>query len=415
MKIDVAGIERTVVITLDEKIAPKTSANFEKLCRDGFYDGISVHRVIPNYIVQTGDPLTKDASAKDKWGTGGPGYTVPAELGGKHVRGAIATARLGDAENPERASSGSQFYVALREIAPLDGQYTVFANVTSGLEFFDEIAGAPSDDKKVPTMPIKILSTRILEPEPAGVPVTDLTATEMKPAAPAESPAPSPVPADEPPAPAPTPSLAASDMKPTTPAPAPVATPEPAPAPAPVTTSSLGLTTADLAGQGGMRRQEPDPLAAASRFTPESEESMPVNVDRGMPAMPRLRANADKLSEAANQMTGRDDGFVPLTSVGASEAAPTASTSSAPVIQSDLPPMPSFTSAPEPEPEPIPLSQSEPDPLANEFPPPAQQPSSGPGAPVPPMSETMASPAATKPAKPEKPAGPLGRFIRRIW
>jgi cyclophilin family peptidyl-prolyl cis-trans isomerase len=188
MKIDVAGAERTVVIRLDEKIAPETSANFAKLCAEGFYDGIGFHRVIPNYIVQTGDPLSKDPAQIEKWGTGGPGYTIPAELGGSHVRGAIAAARLGDQANPEKASSGSQFYVALRDIKPLDGKYTVFGNVISGLEAFDEIAGAPSNDDQVPTAPIAIVSTRVLEtkPEPKNPP--DLTATEpMKPAAPAAS------------------------------------------------------------------------------------------------------------------------------------------------------------------------------------------------------------------------------------
>lgn len=176
MKIDVAGAERTVVIRLDRETAPKTCDNFVKLCREGFYDGVAFHRVIPNYIVQGGDPLTRDPAERGKWGTGGPGYTLPAELGGQHVRGAIAASRLGDAVNPERVSSGSQFYVVLRDIKPLDGQYTVFGKILSGLEAFDEIAGAPADEKQVPTADISIIGTKVLpEPGPAGGAVPAVT------------------------------------------------------------------------------------------------------------------------------------------------------------------------------------------------------------------------------------------------
>lgn len=180
MKIDLAGTERTVVIRLDETVAPKTCANFAKLCRENFYRGVSAHRVIPNYIVQTGDPLSKEPVKRSEWGTGGPGYTIPAELGGKHVRGAVAAARLGDKANPERASSGSQFYVVLRDIPQLDGLYTVFGTVVSGLETFDEIASAPADDVKVPTVPISFVSSRVLG-EDSPTPVQK-TPGEMKPA-----------------------------------------------------------------------------------------------------------------------------------------------------------------------------------------------------------------------------------------
>lgn len=176
MTIDVAGTERKVLFRLDQEVAPKTSENFAKLCREGFYDGISFHRVIPGYVVQGGDPLTKEAGARAKWGTGGPGYTIPAELGGKHVRGALAASRLGDQANPKKESSGSQFYVVLRDIKPLDGQYTVFGRIVSGLEAFEEIASAPSDESKIPTASITIKSTRVIEAEAPAIP--DLTATE---------------------------------------------------------------------------------------------------------------------------------------------------------------------------------------------------------------------------------------------
>jgi cyclophilin family peptidyl-prolyl cis-trans isomerase len=248
MKIDVAGAERTVVIRLDEKIAPKTSANFAKLCGEGFYDGIAFHRVISNYIVQTGDPLSKDPAQIEKWGTGGPGYTIPAELGGSHVRGAVAAARLGDQANPEKASSGSQFYVALRDIKPLDGKYTVFGNVISGLEAFDEIAGAPTNEDNVPTAPIAIISTRVLvdEPEPKKPAMPALTATEPAKPAPAEGKpaavAPSAVAAVE------TPQAPAVAMeKPAAPAiakPLALAEPDPKPAPAPAAEPAMEKPTA---------------------------------------------------------------------------------------------------------------------------------------------------------------------------
>ncbi|MCB1076451.1 MAG: peptidylprolyl isomerase, partial [Verrucomicrobiae bacterium] len=188
MKIDVAGAERTVVIHLDEKVAPKTCENFAKLCREGFYDGIQVHRVIPNYIVQTGDPLSRDPDQRQKWGTGGPDYTIPAELGGKHVRGALAASRLPDKRNPEKASSGSQFYVALRDIAPLDGQYTVFGRVIEGLEAFDEISGAPADQENIPTEAIVIKSTKVMESKPSTeTEIPNLTAAPMEPGDPTKS------------------------------------------------------------------------------------------------------------------------------------------------------------------------------------------------------------------------------------
>ena len=96
-----------------EDIAPKTAANFEKLANEGFYDGILFHRVIQGFMIQTGDPESKTAEAGARLGSGGPGYTLPAEIVPSHYhkRGAIAAARTGDQGNPQRRSSGSQFYI----------------------------------------------------------------------------------------------------------------------------------------------------------------------------------------------------------------------------------------------------------------------------------------------------------------
>lgn len=159
LRVDIHGSSQDIIIELDEKNAPKTSANFKKLAASGFYDGIAFHRVIPNYIVQAGDPLTKDSSHKDIWGTGGPGYTLQAEIGLPHERGSIAMARLGDSVNPKKASSGSQFYIALARLPKLDREYTVFGKVISGLEYLDQIAQSATDSNNNPTERIEIVAS----------------------------------------------------------------------------------------------------------------------------------------------------------------------------------------------------------------------------------------------------------------
>lgn len=123
-----------IKIELYSEKAPKTVANFKKLAQDGFYDDLTFHRVIPGFVVQGGDPKGN--------GTGGPGYTVEAEIDPslKHVRGAVATARRGDRVNPERRSSGSQFYIVLAPQPHLDGAYTIFGQVIEGMDVVDQIA-----------------------------------------------------------------------------------------------------------------------------------------------------------------------------------------------------------------------------------------------------------------------------------
>ncbi len=174
LRIDIQGVTQEIVIELDETNAPKTSANFKKLASQGFYDGIAFHRVIPNYIVQAGDPLTKDASQKNLWGTGGPGYTLQAEIGLPHERGSIAMARLGDSVNPNKASSGSQFYIALARLPKLDRKYTVFGKVISGLQYLDQIAQSPTDSNNNPSERIEIVVSSAsggITPSVASTPV----------------------------------------------------------------------------------------------------------------------------------------------------------------------------------------------------------------------------------------------------
>lgn len=134
-----------IVVELDDKAAPKTCANFRKLVRQGFYDGTYFHRVISNFMIQGGDPNTKDADPAND-GLGGPNYTVPAEIGLPHVRGAIATARQGDQVNPKKDSSGSQFFIDVTALPSLDaGGYTVFGKVLEGMDTVDKIVGFAND------------------------------------------------------------------------------------------------------------------------------------------------------------------------------------------------------------------------------------------------------------------------------
>jgi len=163
LRLDFNKQVRTVVIQLDPAAAPLTSANFRKLAGDNFYKGILVHRAIPNYLVQAGDPLTRRETMRASWGTGGPGHTVPAEIGLPHKRGSVAMARLGDDQNPDRASNGSQFYICLAAIPALDKDYTVFGKVVSGLEILDEIAALPTDPNDVPRRPVEIVGTALVD------------------------------------------------------------------------------------------------------------------------------------------------------------------------------------------------------------------------------------------------------------
>lgn len=157
-----------VVIEFYEADAPNTVANFKKLVSDRFYDGIAFHRIFPNQLVQAGDPLSKGKDRRNV-GTGGPGYTLPAEINKrKHVPGAVATARLGDKVNPARVSNGSQFYVALVPMPHLDGQYTVFAHVTEGLDVLEQVSLKPADTNDNPIDRVIIESAQIVPKESAA-------------------------------------------------------------------------------------------------------------------------------------------------------------------------------------------------------------------------------------------------------
>ncbi|RMH03088.1 MAG: peptidylprolyl isomerase [Nitrospirae bacterium] len=133
-------------LVLFPKLAPKHVESFIKLAKSGFYNGTIFHRVIPGFMIQGGDPNTKDPSKRHLYGMGGPGYTLPAEFSNvPHERGIVSAARTADPN-----SAGSQFFIMVDRAPHLDGQYTVFGEVIRGMEVADKIASQPRDARDMP-------------------------------------------------------------------------------------------------------------------------------------------------------------------------------------------------------------------------------------------------------------------------
>lgn len=166
---------------------PQHRDNFKKLVKEGYFDDLLFHRVIRGFMIQGGDPTSKGAPKGQPLGSGGPGYTIPQEIGIPHFKGMLAAARQGDDVNPDKESSGSQFYIvhgqpvseaSLQSIAAqkkitysqaqiekylnmggtpmLDGDYTVFGEVIVGLEVLDKIASVACDERNRPLEDIKM-------------------------------------------------------------------------------------------------------------------------------------------------------------------------------------------------------------------------------------------------------------------
>ena len=170
----------TMKIKLYSK-TPKHRDNFKKLVAEKYYDGLRFHRVIEGFMIQGGDPFSRDTALINEWGKGGPDYTIPAEFVSdyRHKKGTIAAARKGDMANPKKASSGSQFYIVQDEYgcAHLDGEYTVFGEVTEGIEVIDKIAAVATDRYSRPYEDVIIISIKQIGlPEPKAE--ADTTATE---------------------------------------------------------------------------------------------------------------------------------------------------------------------------------------------------------------------------------------------
>ncbi len=167
---DIVTSRGTMRVKLYSK-TPKHRDNFTKLVKEHYYDSIRFHRVIEGFMIQAGDPYSRDTAKINLWGQGGPDYTVPAEFVNEywHKKGAIAAARRGDLANPTKASSGSQFYIVHDENAclHLDGQYTIFGEVVEGLDVIDRIAGVEVDLYDRPREDVFIEEIRPVLTEPA--------------------------------------------------------------------------------------------------------------------------------------------------------------------------------------------------------------------------------------------------------
>ncbi len=143
-----------ITIEFFGKLAPNTVANFIKLAKAGFYDGVKFHRVIKGFMVQGGDPLTKDDSMQERWGTGGPGYTFEDEVSpeNRNDAGTISMANAGPDTN------GSQFFINLKDNDFLDMKHTVFGKVTAGMDVVKAIEAVPTGPSDRPLEPVVIKS-----------------------------------------------------------------------------------------------------------------------------------------------------------------------------------------------------------------------------------------------------------------
>ncbi|HJT49707.1 MAG TPA: peptidylprolyl isomerase [Nitrososphaeraceae archaeon] len=135
-----------ILLEFYPKDAPNTVQNFKELSKRGFYDGLIFHRIVPGFVIQGGDPNTKNNTNRGKWGTGGPGWNIKAEFNkNKHSRGVLSMARSQDPD-----SAGSQFFIVLKDSSFLDGQYTIFGRVMQGMDVVDKIASLKTDSADAP-------------------------------------------------------------------------------------------------------------------------------------------------------------------------------------------------------------------------------------------------------------------------
>jgi len=195
VKVKIETTKGTMIAILYDE-TPIHRDNFVKLAESGFYEGLLFHRVINTFMIQGGDPESKNAGPNQQLGNGGPGYTLPAEIVPKyfHKKGALAAARTGDAMNPQRRSSGSQFYIVqgkkytdmqldsmekqmntvftkeqrnnyveIGGVPHLDAQYTVFGEVIEGLDVIDKIASVETGKNDRPVEDVKIIKISVIK------------------------------------------------------------------------------------------------------------------------------------------------------------------------------------------------------------------------------------------------------------
>jgi len=145
------------------EVAPNTVENFKKLARSGFYDGTAFHRIVKGFMIQGGDPLTKDPAKESRYGTGDPGYKIKAEFNDRsHERGVLSMAR---SSNPD--SAGSQFFICLANVSRLDHQYTTFGKIIKGDDVLGkigdtEVTMSDSGERSKPTKRVTVESIKIV-------------------------------------------------------------------------------------------------------------------------------------------------------------------------------------------------------------------------------------------------------------
>lgn len=154
----ISTTEGDMVIEFWPDVAPGHVENFKKLAQKGFYDGTAFHRVIKGFMIQGGDPLTKDDAKQSQWGTGGPGYQIKAEFNDKaHTRGVLSMARSNDPN-----SAGSQFFICHGDPTFLDHQYTTFGKLIKGDDVLEKIATAPTHPGDRPVKKVSLTSVKIV-------------------------------------------------------------------------------------------------------------------------------------------------------------------------------------------------------------------------------------------------------------
>ena len=163
MDVEFGGRTETIMFELLQSGAPNTVANFIENCSAGAYKGLAIHRAIDSYLVQTGDPYTSDDSRRIEWGLGGEDKTIAGEFKLSHKVGSVVMARRGDKVNPDRRSNGYQFYFALGNLSSLNGSYSVFGQVVSGLETLQAISRVPVDSNDCPLSRIEVKGIRVVD------------------------------------------------------------------------------------------------------------------------------------------------------------------------------------------------------------------------------------------------------------
>ncbi len=157
-----------MVVELWDDVAPGTVANFKELANKSYYDGTCFHRIVKGFMVQGGDPNTKDPAMEDDWGVGNPGYQIDAEFSDRpHVKGVISMARSSDPN-----SAGSQFFICLKAASFLDGEYTCFGEVIKGMDVLETLGDVPCGGGGEGSRPEErqdVMSITIVSREEAGV------------------------------------------------------------------------------------------------------------------------------------------------------------------------------------------------------------------------------------------------------